>query len=55
MGTPTCVDKHDYPTDYKVKDKKGVWHVQCDCIVLVTGAWALPPVSISTITRRITR
>ena len=23
-------------TEFKVKDKKGVWHVQCDCIVLVT-------------------
>ena len=37
MGTPTCVDKHNYPTDYKVKDIKGVWHVQCNCIVLVTA------------------
>ena len=35
-GTPTAVNKHDYPTEYKVKDKKGEWHVQCDCIVLVT-------------------
>jgi hypothetical protein len=35
-GTPTAVNKHDYPTEYKVRDKKGVWHVQCDCIVIVT-------------------
>jgi hypothetical protein len=38
MGTPTPtrVDKHDYPTEFKVKDNKGEWHVQCDCIVLLT-------------------
>jgi hypothetical protein len=35
-GTPTAVNKHDYPAEYKVKDKKGEWHVQCDCIVLMT-------------------
>ena len=35
-GTPTAVNKHDYPTEYKVRDKGGVWHVQCDCIVIVT-------------------
>ena len=35
-GTPTAVNKHNYPTEYRVKDKKGEWHVQCDCIVLVT-------------------
>jgi hypothetical protein len=35
-GTPTRVDKHDYPTEYKMKEKKGEWHVQCDCILLVT-------------------
>jgi hypothetical protein len=35
-GTPTAVKKHDYPTEYKVRDKRGVWHVQCDCIVIVT-------------------
>jgi hypothetical protein len=35
-GTPTAVNKHDYPTEYKVRDKRGVWHVQCDCIVIVT-------------------
>jgi hypothetical protein len=34
-GTPTAVNKHDYPTEYKVRDKRGVWHVQCDCIVIV--------------------
>jgi len=34
-GTPTCVDKHDYPTEYRVIDKRGEWHVQCDCIMLV--------------------
>jgi hypothetical protein len=36
MGTPTAVNKHDYPTEYKVSDKRGVWHVQCDCIVIMT-------------------
>ena len=35
-GTPTAVKKHDYPTEYKVRDKRGDWHVQFDCIVLVT-------------------
>ena len=35
-GTPTAVNKHDYPTGYKVRDKRGVWQVQCDCIVIVT-------------------
>jgi len=35
-GTPTRVDKHDYLTEHRVKDKQGEWHVQCDCIVLVT-------------------
>jgi len=35
-GTPTAVNKHDYPTEYRVKDKRGEWHVQCNCIVLDT-------------------
>ena len=35
-GTPTAVNKHDYLTEYKVRDRRGDWHVQCDCIVLVT-------------------
>ena len=35
-GTPTRVDKQDYPTEYRVKDKQGKWHVQYNCIVLVT-------------------
>jgi len=36
-GTPTAVNKHDYyPTEYKVRDKRGEWHVQCDCIMIVT-------------------
>jgi hypothetical protein len=35
-GTPTAVNKHDYPTEYKVRDKRGERHVQCDCIVIVT-------------------
>ena len=35
-GTPTAVKKHNYPTEYKVRDKRGDWHVQCDCIMLVT-------------------
>ncbi len=35
-GTPTRVDKHNYPTEFRVKDKKGKGHVQCDCIVLMT-------------------
>ena len=35
-GTPTAVKKHDYPTEYRVRDKRGDWHVQCNCIVLMT-------------------
>ena len=35
-GTPTAKNKHDYPTGYRVRDKRGVWQVQCDCIVIVT-------------------
>jgi hypothetical protein len=35
-GTPTAVNKHDYPMEYRVKDKRGEWHVQCNCIMLVT-------------------
>ena len=35
-GTPTAINKHDYPTEYKVRDKKGEYQVQCDCIVIVT-------------------
>jgi hypothetical protein len=34
-GTPTAVNKHDYLAEYKVRDKRGVWHVQCNCIVIV--------------------
>ena len=37
-GTPTAMNKHDYPTGYKVvRDKKGEYQVQCDCIVIITG------------------
>ena len=35
-GTPTAVNKHDYLTEYRVRDKRGEYHVQCDCIMLVT-------------------
>ncbi len=35
-GTPTAVNKHDYPTGYKVRDNRGEYQVQCDCIVIVT-------------------
>jgi hypothetical protein len=35
-GTPTAVNKHDYPTEYRVKDKWSEWHVQCNCILIVT-------------------
>jgi hypothetical protein len=35
-GTPTTVNKHDYQMEYKVKDRGGEWHVQCNCIVLIT-------------------
>ena len=35
-GTPTAVKKHDYLMEYKLRDKRGDWHVQCDYIVLVT-------------------
>ena len=34
-GTP-IVHVKDYPTSYKVKDKFGEVHTQCNCIVLVT-------------------
>jgi hypothetical protein len=35
-GMPTTVKKHDYPTDYRVKDRRGEWHVQYNCIMLIT-------------------
>ena len=35
-GTPTAINKHDYPTGYKVRDRKGEYQVQCNCIVIVT-------------------
>jgi hypothetical protein len=35
-GTPTAMNKHDYPAGYKVRDRKGEYQVQCDCIVIVT-------------------
>jgi hypothetical protein len=35
-GKPTAINKHDYPTGYKVRDNRDVWHVQCNCIVIVT-------------------
>ena len=34
-GTP-IVNVKDYPTSYKVKDKFGEVHTQCNCIILVT-------------------
>jgi hypothetical protein len=34
-GTPIVAVK-DYPTSYKVKDKLGEVHTQCNCIVLIT-------------------
>ena len=34
-GTPTAVKKHDYLTHYRVKDRRGKKHMQCDCLVLV--------------------
>ena len=34
-GTP-IVSVKDYPTSYKVKDKFGEVHTQCNCIVLIT-------------------
>ena len=34
-GTP-IVNVKDYPTSYKVKDKSGEVHTQCNCIVLIT-------------------
>jgi hypothetical protein len=35
MGTPIAIDKLDYQTQYCVKIC-GEWHVQCNCIVLIT-------------------
>jgi hypothetical protein len=26
---PTSVKKHDHPREYKVRDVRGEWHVQC--------------------------
>ncbi len=30
------MNKHNYLTEYRVKDRQSEWHVQCNCIVLVT-------------------
>ena len=33
---PAMMILYDYTTEYRVKDKKGEWDMQCNCIVLVT-------------------
>jgi hypothetical protein len=35
-GMPNAENKHDYLMEYRVKDKRGELHMQCNCIVLVT-------------------
>jgi hypothetical protein len=35
-GTPTTVNKHNYPTEYSMCDKQEKWHTQCNCIVIIT-------------------
>ena len=35
-GTPTTCNKHDYPAEYRVKDKYSKWHTQCNSIVIIT-------------------
>jgi hypothetical protein len=32
---PTTVNKHDYPTKNRVKDRRNEGHVQCNCILLI--------------------
>ncbi len=34
-GTPIAIDKHNYLTEYRVRIR-GVRHVQCNCIMLIT-------------------
>jgi hypothetical protein len=35
-GTSTSVKKHVYPLEFKVRDRRGEWHMQCNCIMLIT-------------------
>ncbi len=35
-GTPTSINNHNYLTEYKVCDKLGKWHMQCNCIIIIT-------------------
>jgi hypothetical protein len=35
-GMPTAIKTHDNMPGYRVKDTRGEWHVQCNCIVLIT-------------------
>jgi hypothetical protein len=30
------LNKHNYSTEYKVCDKHGKWHTQCNCILIIT-------------------
>ncbi len=34
MGTPTACDKHNYPTEYQLKDKYSEYHTQYNSIVI---------------------
>ncbi len=34
-GMSTAINKHGYSTEYKVSDKHGKWHTQCNCIVII--------------------
>jgi hypothetical protein len=36
MGTPTAINKHNFLPKCSVCGKRGKWHTQCDCIVIIT-------------------
>ncbi len=35
-GTPTSCDKHNYLTEYRVKDRYSEYPTQCDSIIIIT-------------------
>ena len=36
MEVPTAVKNHNYPMEYRVKDKHGELHMRCECIISIT-------------------
>jgi hypothetical protein len=34
-GMPTAINKHNYLMEYSMEDKRGKWHMQCNCIMLI--------------------